>query len=159
MIGFCVNNPADKEETPLEPMNQNMEVITLIKEIMTLSRQLMHKGTEGHGMTVPQSMMLGMLSRRGKMKISELGDCLGLSDSTVSGIVDRLEKQEYVVRERSSDDKRVVYVSISPKFENMNKNFHQQLADKIQAFLDKGTPEEIEQIIVGFKALKNLLSR
>ena len=35
------------------------------------------------------------------MKITELSNKLCLSNSTVSGIIDRLEKQEMVVRERS----------------------------------------------------------
>lgn len=158
MMNFCPNDFDDKEENRGEPMNQNMEIILLVKEIMTLSRQFMHRGFESHGITAQQGMMLGMLSRHGKMKISELGDRLGLSDSTVSGIVDRLEKQEFVTRERSRDDKRVVYVHIGSKFKEMFKDFHHLLENRIQEFLDKGTPEEIEQIITGFKALKKLLS-
>jgi DNA-binding MarR family transcriptional regulator len=142
----------------LESINRSIEIITLAKEIITLSKQFMNKSFENSGLTGPQSMTLGILGRYGKMKISELGDKLGLTDSTVSGIIDRLEKQEYVIRERSTDDKRVVYVHISPKFEEMHCGFQQQLEKGIQEFLNKGTQEEIEQIITGFKALKKLLS-
>jgi MarR family transcriptional regulator, organic hydroperoxide resistance regulator len=146
------------EGNRLDSINRSIEVITLVKEIITLSKQLMNKSFENSGLTGPQGMTLGILGRYGKMKISELGDKLGLTDSTVSGIIDRLEKQEFVLRERSTDDKRVVYVHICPKFEEIHKGFHQNLENGIQEFLNKGTSEEIEQVITGFKALKKLLS-
>ena len=57
------------------------------------------------------------------MKITEFSNQLCLSNSTVSGIIDRLEKQEMVVRERSEEDKRVVYVSISPNLKKCMKFF------------------------------------
>ena len=59
------------------------------------------------------------------MKITELSskNKIRLSNSTVSG----LEAQEMVVRERSKEGKRVVYVSISLNFEDMHKVFHKQI--------------------------------
>jgi len=92
------------------------------------------------------------------MKITELSNHLALSNSTVSGIVDRLEAQEMVVRERSKEDKRVVYVSISPNFEDMHKAFHKQIEKNIQNIMSQGSPEELNKIFEGLDVLKKLLS-
>ena len=53
-------------------------------------------------LTGPQGMMMGILSHDGEMKISDLSEKIGLSNSTVSGIIDRLEKQGLVERTRST---------------------------------------------------------
>jgi MarR family transcriptional regulator, organic hydroperoxide resistance regulator len=87
-----------------------------------------------------------------------LSEKLGLSNSTVSGIIDRLEKQKMVIRTRSKEDKRVVYVSLTNKFQEMHHNF-QGIAEKnIQAIIDRGTQEEIDKIIDALNILKKLLS-
>ncbi|MDI3480506.1 MAG: hypothetical protein PWQ97_161 [Tepidanaerobacteraceae bacterium] len=137
-------------------INRSVEVARLFKEVMTLFRHHMGKCVEGMGLTMPQSMVIGILSKFGKMKISELSDRLGLSNSTVSGIIDRLEKQGIVTRERSIEDRRVVYVSLCSDFEEIHKDFHKKVEESLVNIISKGTPEEIDKIIEGFKTIKKL---
>ena len=142
----------------METINDSIEVAKLFQEIMQLFKHNMSKGLCDTGISAPQGMVLGLLSKRKKLKITELGNELCLSNSTVSGIIDRLEKQEMVVRERSIDDKRVVYVSISPNFEDMHKNFHKLIEKNIQNVMSQGSSEELHKIFVGLEALKKLLT-
>jgi MarR family transcriptional regulator, organic hydroperoxide resistance regulator len=142
----------------MEMSDRSVEVITLVKDILHLLRQFMHKGFEDIGMTGPQGMTMGILFKFKKMKISDLSDHLGLSNSTVSGIIDRLETQNFVERVRSKEDKRVVYVTVCPKFEEMHKGFHQIVETNIQNIIDRGTTEEIDKIVDGFSTLKKLLT-
>ena len=142
----------------METLNESIEVARLFQEVMQLFKHNMNKLLEETGMSAPQGMVLGLLSRKKKMKITELSNQLCLSNSTVSGIIDRLEKQEMVIRERSKKDKRVVYVSISENFEDMHKIFHKQLEKNIQNTMSKGSVEELHKIFEGLDALKKLLS-
>jgi len=103
-------------------------------------------------------MVLGLLSKNKKMKITELSHELCLSNSTVSGIIDRLEKQGMVMRERSEKDKRVVYVNISSEFKDMHKIFHNQLVKNIENIMSKGSMEDLHKISEGLEILKKLLS-
>ena len=102
-------------------------------------------------------MVMGILSKEKTMKITELSSKLNLSNSTVSGIIDRLEKQGMVERIRSEEDRRVVHVSAAPSFKGF-QNFHERLEENIGNFLSKGTPEELDRIFEGLDALKKLLS-
>lgn len=133
------------------------EVSKLFKDVMVLLRHNMAKMFEDCGMTGPQGMVIGTISKFGKTKISDLSSTLGLSNSTISGIIDRLEKQEMVVRERSEDDKRVVYVRLTPKFEQIHQDFHKKAEQNISNIMKRGTSEEITKIIEGFTTLKKLL--
>ena len=142
----------------METENESIRITRLFQEIMQLIRHNMSKMSDDSGMSAPQGMVLMLLSKHKKMKITELSSKLFLSNSTVSGIVDRLEKQSMVIRERSEDDKRVVYVSISPKYEDCHKNFHEKLEKNIEKSLSTADPEELHKIFEGLDALKRLLN-
>lgn len=142
----------------MENLNDSVKVAKLFQEVMHLFKQSMSKVFEDTGITVPQSMVIGILSKEKTLKISELSSKLGLSNSTISGIIDRLEKQAIVERVRSSDDKRVVYVSLRPKFEEMHQGFHKITEEYFLNIMNKGAPEDIYKIIDGLNTLKRLLS-
>ena len=139
-------------------INESIEVARLFQEVMHLFKHNMKKLLGDAGMSAPQGMVIGLLSKNKKMKITELSSKLCLSNSTVSGIIDRLEAQEMVVRERSKEDKRVVYVSISPNFEDMHKVFHKQMEKNVEKIISQGSPEELRKISEGLDTLKKLLS-
>ncbi|WP_348980959.1 MarR family transcriptional regulator [Desulfosporosinus sp. BG] len=141
----------------MENSNDSVKVAKLFQEVMHLFKQNMSKMFEGIGMTAPQSMVIGILSKEKTLKITELSSKLCLSNSTVSGIIDRLEKQGMVERKRSEQDKRVVYVSISSDFMERHKNFHKRLEESIENTMNKGTPEELDKIFEGLDALRKLL--
>jgi DNA-binding MarR family transcriptional regulator len=142
----------------METLNDSIEVARLFQEVMHLFKHNMKKLLGETGISAPQGMIIGLLSKNKKMKITELSSKLSLSNSTVSGIIDRLEAQEMVVRERSNEDKRVVYVSISPNFEDMHKVFHKQIEKNIESIISQGSPEELHKISEGLNSLKKLLS-
>ena len=122
----------------METLNESIEVARLFQEVMHLFKHNM-KNDLIQVCLHHKVWLLGLLSKNKKMKITELSNQLCLSNSTVSGIIDRLEKQEMVVRERSKEDKRVVYVSISPNFKDMHKNFHKQIEKNIENIMSQGT--------------------
>jgi DNA-binding MarR family transcriptional regulator len=143
----------------MENSDKNMEVVGLIKEVLVKMRQFMNKAFESRGVTAPQGYLLGILSKNGKMKIHELSQKLSMTDSTVSGIIDRLEKQGMVLRVRSLEDKRVVYVDISADFQQEFCNFHEMAEINIGNLVKQGTKEELEQIVDGFTTLRGFLDK
>ena len=134
------------------------EVGRLLFETGKLMKQYMRKNFEHEGITLPQGSVLGILMKNGEMKISELSNKLTLSNSTVSGIVDRLEKQQLVERRRSEEDRRIVYVTASQKFLEMHMESHKKIERSFEELLDTGTPEEMEKIIDGLNTLKKIIS-
>lgn len=144
----------------MDTLNESAQVAKLFQEVMILFKHSMNKVFEDMtpGMTAPQGMVMGILSKEKTMKITELSSKLSLSNSTVSGIIDRLEKQGMVERKRSEDDRRVVNVSISPNFAGIHHNLHKRLEENIGNVLNKATQEELNNIFIGLDALKKLLS-
>ncbi len=142
----------------METLDESIEVAKLFQEVMQLFKHNTKKLLCDTGMSAPQGMVLGLLGKNKKMKITELSSKLCLSNSTVSGIIDRLETQKMVIRERSKEDKRVVYVSISPNFQDMHEIFRKKFEKNIENIMSQGSIEELHKIFEGLEALKKLLS-
>jgi DNA-binding MarR family transcriptional regulator len=67
------------------------------------------------GLTGPQLIILQEISRAGEISASEIAKAISLSQATVTGILDRLEKRELVLRRRSYHDRRRVMLKITPQ--------------------------------------------
>lgn len=108
--------------------------------------------------TGPQGMLMGTLAHHGEMKVSDLSKILGLPNSTVSGMIDKLESQGLVERVRSKKDRRVVHVSVTAKFKDKIQNHFKEVERIFEEMLGRGTPEEIEAIVRGFETIEKLMN-
>ena len=61
-----------------------------------------------------QVMVLQTLLYHKEMKMTALATFLGLSKANATGLIDRLVKRKMVLRQRSTKDRRVVLVHLTP---------------------------------------------
>ena len=108
-------------------------------------------------LTFPQALVLTVLGEEGPIPISRLAQLTGSANSTVSGIVDRLERLNLVERTRSEEDRRVIYVALTEQYREM----HRQTAPSVSAYLDRMlqslTVEEMDQICAALDKLDTTL--
>lgn len=71
------------------------------------------------GITSPQFDALLFLHRDGDMPMGALCERMSLAYSTVTDLVDRMEKGGFVARERDQTDRRVIRVRLLPRGEEM----------------------------------------
>ncbi|KLO24486.1 MarR family transcriptional regulator [Marinitoga sp. 1155] len=131
-------------------------MIVLIKELKEDLKKYVSEQFKDIGLTSSQWMLMGVLMKNGNMKITDLSRRLGLSNSTVSGIIDRLEKQGYVTRKRDEKDKRKVFIEITDKFKKTTQKSHIDIQKKVEEKLSKISDKEINKIIEGLKLLKKI---
>lgn len=68
---------------------------------------------EASGFTPPQLHTISWLGVESGLTMGELAQRLGVSEKTVTGIVDRLEKGGWVQRDRGEADRRVIRVRLT----------------------------------------------
>lgn len=68
-----------------------------------------------YGLSSPQLTILKELSDVNEIPTGQLAKKVSLSQATVTDILDRLEEKGLIIRQRSSFDKRRVYIQISEK--------------------------------------------
>jgi MarR family transcriptional regulator, organic hydroperoxide resistance regulator len=148
----------------VEEIDRVISIIKMIKQVMDTMRQSMQHNFKGDqfkemNITGPQGMMLGMLNHYGEMKVSDLSEKLGLSNSTASGIIDRLEKQGLVERTRTSEDRRVVLVSVTPEYKRNIQEHFREIKTSFELMMSSATDEELDTILEGLSTLKKIIDR
>jgi DNA-binding MarR family transcriptional regulator len=79
----------------------------IIRAIDLHSRSLVQR----FGLTGPQLVVLKELVAESPRSVSEIARAVNLSQATITGILDRLERKSMVMRERDMKDRRKVLVS------------------------------------------------
>lgn len=88
--------------------------IALARSYLTFSRVVSSKVLE-YGLTIPQFGILEALHHLGPLSLGELADKLLVTGGNITYVMDRLEDQKLVYRERSEEDRRVVKAHLTPE--------------------------------------------
>lgn len=143
----------------MESLNRSFEVLKLIKRVSQGIKQEIHKQFGEMNLTAPQGMLIGTLTKNGPMKVKDLSEMMCLSNSTVSGIIDRLEKSGHVERVRSEEDRRVVMIDVTPKTRECTGERFKGMDSLMTQIIDYSIDDEVEDIIKGLAALDRVISR
>ncbi len=103
-----------------QPLSQEdkPEVDAIVETIIYLyteSRRVTKGMAREVGLTGPQLTVIKLLETFGDLSLSNLSERIRAQNSTVTGIIDRMEREGLVSRERSASDRRVVYIRLTDK--------------------------------------------
>ena len=90
------------------------------------------------------------------MTISELGEHLGLAHSTVSGLVDRLERDGWTVRRKCDTDRRQNRIQLTAKSQQLFQDRAESATDFWHQTIGQLTAEEQEELIKSLMRLKQV---
>lgn len=100
---------------PTEIKPEIDSILEAILYLYTESRRLTKELARQVDLTGPQLTVLKMLEGLGDLSLSELSERIRAQNSTVTGIIDRMERESLVVRMRSTEDRRVVKIKLTDK--------------------------------------------
>jgi len=105
------------------------------------------------GLTSPQYFVFNALWMGDGVSIGELGERVSLDTSTLTGIIDRMERNGYVERKPNPGDRRSVLVFLTPKARKIGPHIL-EFADELDATLKQ--PFSQEEMDVFERVLKSL---
>lgn len=148
---------------PSRPIHGNLaqaaeEIETTVRLLHRLLRRPFDRDIAGSELTIPQVSALEELAKEDGLSLKELSHRMSLSHSTVSGIIDRLERRELVRRAPNDQDRRYSRIMLA-------KNVRQYIRDAVPqrrlgpllAALSQASADEREDILTGLRTLKRLL--
>ena len=94
----------------------------IIKEFMKQQKTSFYKVR----VTMPQFVILTFLTREGEMRMSDLARSMGVTTAAMTGIVDRLVRDRYVVRSYDPKDRRVIRIKTTLKGDGLVKDTHEE---------------------------------
>ena len=135
----------------------SMWIFRSLRRIMRAVDVYSHKLSAEYKITSPQLLALQTLNDDGPLTNSALAKLVHLSPSTVVGILDRLETRQLIVRERSTQDRRIVLVYITDAGRKLVKEVPSLLQNRLAAGLGELPEAELLTIAQSLERIVHLL--
>lgn len=86
--------------------NVSDQVLAALRKIMQFTELHSRSLVKRFGLTSPQLIVLREINAYGEVTAREISNAVSLSQATVTGIIERLEKRGLISRQRSCNDRR-----------------------------------------------------
>jgi DNA-binding MarR family transcriptional regulator len=135
------------------------EIARLLRDINRRYRdQPIEADISRSGLTFQQISAVTVLYERGPLSLKELSRELGLSHSTVSGIVDRLQRRGYVSRKVDTADRRITRIGVTGEVKRyVEESMPTGQAGRLEPALRSATRDQRRMIRDGLALLESLL--
>ncbi|MFH5182104.1 MarR family winged helix-turn-helix transcriptional regulator [Paenibacillus sp. TAB 01] len=137
-------------------MSRAMQIGHSIRRLTKIFNVIMSKDLKELGLTTPQIAIIGQVYFEPKT-IGQISEHTHLSYSTVSGIIDRLERDGWLERIRDESDRRIVWIKKTSKIDGLKEKlqfFQESFYEKLLADLSS---EELDTIIRSLELLTTYL--
>lgn len=103
-----------------------------------------------YDLTPPQFFVFHALCRGGSMSLGELSEQVCIDPSTLTGIIDRLEKKDYIKRKQNPGDRRSILVDLTDKARNVAPeivDFAGEIDDRLREHFSPYEMQHFEKIL------------
>lgn len=133
------------------------EVFQLIDQVGKKLKQLQRQGIRGEDLTPSQYYILSLLWEEDEREFHQLASACCCARSTITGIVDTLEKKGLVTREPNPHDRRSILVKLTERGRTL-KDSAPNLGKVLNGCCTGITPEDLRQLSQLLKKLDSDLS-
>jgi len=136
------------------------EIDSSLREIQRALRKPLSAAIARGELTAPQRAIMAILVRSDGLSLKELSRRAGLAHSTVSGIVDRLEKREMVTRQPDETDGRFSRIVVTDVVREFVRDKLPELAiQPLLGALERASPAQRKRILAGLRTLRGVLEQ
>ena len=143
-----VDKPADRSWSDQEEQALRLW-IALARCYVTFSRAVACKVAE-YDLTAPQFGVLEALLHLGPLSLGELAEKLLVTGGNVTYVMDRLESQGLVTRERSGADRRVIRAHLTSKGRKTIEAVfpgHVEFVEGLSKVLEPGEKDQLRELL------------
>jgi len=134
----------------MEPADSTLStehrIVAAIRKIVRAVDLHSRRLTESCGLTGPQLATLQEVARLDSASPSAIARAVHLSQGTVTGILQRLERQGFIARQKSEADRRNVIIEVTPEGRRVLDSAPSLLQDEFREEL--GRLEEWERLMI-----------
>lgn len=108
-------------------------------------------------LTMAQFKAAMVVAQKGLLSVNAIAEILGVTQSTVSHLVDRLEQVAIVERVADTEDRRRTLVQLAPRGAELMETLRQGHRGESYALLSRLSPDDLRALIQGIRAILQLL--
>lgn len=110
-----INGPRRKTYRPRQSQAEAAQIVQGLRRIVKALHSYSQDVYRTYGLTAPQLWALKTLQREGRLSAGRLAEALAVHQSSLSILVDRLEKRGLVQRIRAPQDRRFVQIALTKR--------------------------------------------
>jgi MarR family transcriptional regulator, organic hydroperoxide resistance regulator len=133
------------------------EIIDNLRRVFQVVNEQSKKAEQQTGLTGPQLWAIKTIAQEAPIMVSEIARRMYLHPATVVGILDRLEKQGFVIRIRSTEDRRVVRVELTGQGRALVKKSPEVAQGLLVSGLEQLSSSKLENIARALDQMAELL--
>jgi DNA-binding MarR family transcriptional regulator len=133
------------------------EIIFSIRRLIQASELYTKELNKKYSVSTAQLNCLLTLHENGPLSPSQIAKHIMVNSSTVTGIIDRLEKKDFVKRLRISPDRRVITIELTEAGKKLAEHAPPPIQQKIINGLKKLSQSEIDRIAFALTKLTSML--
>ncbi|HLQ72796.1 MAG TPA: MarR family transcriptional regulator [Bacillota bacterium] len=126
--------------------------VVLSRAIQSIQKQVA-KDIKKYGMNQTEFAVLELLYHKGEQPIQKIGQKVLLASSSITYVVDKLEKKEFLSRKACPRDRRVTYAEITEEGKQFMNDVFPKHEAEIHEIFGGLTEEEKSEMIVQLKKL------
>jgi DNA-binding MarR family transcriptional regulator len=134
------------------------EVFELIDTVSKKLTQVQRERIRAVALTPPQYSILNLLWEKDERQLNELADACCCSPSTITGIIDSMEKKGFVTREQNPNDRRSLLVKLTEEGEAL-KDGTPSMVKIFNGCCDGIEADELEQLAGLLRKLNDAIVR
>lgn len=124
-----------------------------LKAMMTMLRAAQHvsefsrQNVKTYGLNITEFAVLELLYHKGDQPIQMIGKKILIASSSITYVVDKLEKKGYVERIDCPTDRRVIYASLTENGRALIERIFPQHAEAITQLFEGMDEQQLQQFI------------
>lgn len=135
----------------------SLRALTVILRASASITKMVKKDMDSYGVNPTEFMVLELLYSKGPQAIQIIGNKVLLASSSITYVIDQLEKKDFVERKQNPADRRVTLVSLTASGEELMSEIFPQHSSVIQELFQDLTEEELVKLAddiksIGYKA-------
>jgi len=139
------------------PTDHTKQIIFSIRRLVQASEIYTKELNKKYLLSAAQLNCILTLNEYGPLPPSKIANHMMVNSSTVTGVVDRLEKKGFAERMRNSPDRRVITIQLTEAGKKLAQNAPPPIQQKIIDGLKRTDKKNVEQIVLALNMLTDML--
>jgi len=137
----------------MNKQNTSLKLYLVLSKAMQAITKRMEEDIRTYGLNPTEFAVLELLFHKGDQPIQKIGEKILIASSSITYVVDKLEKKSLLVRKACSNDRRVTYACLTEKGHQLLTDIFPQHQQAIEHLFEGLTVSEKEKMAAQLKRL------
>lgn len=123
--------------------DKQLKAFTVLYRATTATQDATKKDVQQSDLNITEFAVMELLYHKGEQPIQIIGKKVLIASSSITYVIDKLEKKELVYRHSCPTDRRVTFASLSEKGRNLMESIFPQHSKKIAQIFEVLSEDEL----------------